>query len=54
MHATMTLRAALEDAIKRLEGWMEADCECDNTHEQHDTECCLCQYRRALEEHSEA
>lgn len=46
---TLTLQQALQDAIYRLEDWMGTDCECDNTHANNDTECCLCQYRRTLE-----
>lgn len=42
------LEAALLDALERLVDLGASDCECDNTHEQNGTECCLCQYRRVL------
>ena len=44
------LRRLLEDARSRLVEWSECECECDNTHKQNGTECCLCEYKRALED----
>lgn len=46
--AAPDLLACLKDAIGRLEEWIGTDCECDNTHEQNGTTCCLCQYRAAI------
>ncbi len=34
----------LEDATKRLEGFIDSDGACDNTHEHNKTLCCVCQY----------
>lgn len=45
----LSLPTALSTVITRLEGAMETDCECDNTHEANHTVCGLCQYRQALE-----
>ena len=42
------LLALLIDATNRLEGFLNTDCECDNTHEANGTECCLCQYRKEI------
>lgn len=42
------LLAALEDATSRLEGFIGADCECDNTHAANGVVCCLCEYRAAI------
>ena len=44
------LIAALRDARSRLEGFIGSDCECDNTHEQNGTQCCLCEYGALLRE----
>lgn len=46
----MTLRAVelLKDARDRLVGFIGSDCECDNTHEQNGTKCCLCEYLDAI------
>ena len=38
----------LVDATNRLESCIGSDCECDNTHEQNTTVCCLCQYRSTI------
>jgi hypothetical protein len=38
----------LKDATSRLEEFIADRCECDNTHEQNGTTCCLCQYRDAI------
>lgn len=48
MHYGPELLASLKDAISRLEDFIETDCECDNTHEQNETECCLCGYQRII------
>ena len=42
------LLALLIDATTRLGDFMGTDCECDNTHAANNTECCLCQYRKAI------
>ena len=44
----LTLLEALKDAASRLEDWIGADCECDNTHVANNTTCCLCQYRATI------
>ena len=49
----MTLREALRDAISRLKEFIGSDCECDNTHKQNGTKCCLCEYDQVLEENQE-
>ena len=46
--AAPELLVSLKDALSRLEEWIGTDCECDNTHEQNGTTCCLCQYRTAI------
>ena len=47
--AAPELMEALQDAISRLEGFIGSDCECDNTHANNNTQCCLCGYRAILE-----
>lgn len=42
------LAEALQDAYDRLQGFINSDCECDNTHATNETTCCLCWYRAAL------
>lgn len=42
------LVALLQDAKDRLEGFIGSDCECDNTHTNNKTVCCLCEYKEAL------
>ena len=42
------LLEALKDATARLESFIGSDCECDNTHLQNETTCCLCEYRAAI------
>lgn len=39
---------ALKDAKLRLQEFIGADCECDNTHETNETICCLCEYAAAI------
>src|ERR1039457_4862902 len=46
--AAPALLEALQDALARLESFIGSDCECDNTHEQNHTVCCLCEYRAAI------
>lgn len=48
MAAARELLEALQDATSRLEEWIGSDCECDNTHKQNNTVCCLCEYRQAI------
>ena len=38
----------LDDATNRLGEFIGTDCECDNSHEENNTVCCLCQYRTAI------
>ena len=47
--ANMTLLNLLQDAKNRLEDFIGTDCECDNTHAQNGTTCCLCQYQAAID-----
>lgn len=42
------LKMLLKDATSRLEEYMETDCECDNTHINNGTSCCLCEYHKAI------
>lgn len=42
------LLEALKDARSRLQEFIGADCECDNTHEQNGTTCALCSYNAAI------
>jgi len=47
---TMMPLEALKDARDRMIELLGTDCECDNTHEQNGTECCLCEYKAVLKE----
>ncbi len=42
------LAKLLTDATTRLEDFIGADCECDNTHRQNNTVCALCEYRAEI------
>jgi hypothetical protein len=39
----------LREAYHELMDIIGSGCECDNTHEQNNTTCCLCEYRTALD-----
>lgn len=44
------LLSSCRDALLTIEHLAETDCECDNTHEQNDTVCRMCELRRVIEE----
>lgn len=46
----LSVRTALEDAIRRLEEIIDTDCECDTSHPASEAPCALCQAREALQQ----